>query len=260
MPHQGYRVLNSWCDILPRLNLHSGDKPNPFHVYTSNVDGHFRRYSKLAGHLTEIHGCCEESVCSSSIGYYTAHNPISDGLCGQSHSEVVEERVGDTFRDWNDRATDEDRKQCRQVIQETPRRAPRTAPDAGGLEENASVPMCPVCRKFPLRPLVVMFGDSCPNVIPKVRSSTDAYQRWEDAMEADIARTSRTGRKPLLVILELGCGLRVPSVRIEVEDVLRDVSSCQPSPEPSPGEIIDVSNLFICNLYIHQVQTNVGRY
>ena len=38
-------------------------------VYTSNVDGHFRRFATLSQHLTEIHGCAEEWACGSSMGF-----------------------------------------------------------------------------------------------------------------------------------------------------------------------------------------------
>ena len=34
------------------------------HVYTSNVDGHFRRFAALGARLHEIHGCTEDWMCA----------------------------------------------------------------------------------------------------------------------------------------------------------------------------------------------------
>eukprot|EP00959_Pyramimonas_sp_CCMP1952_P449946 9420962-Pyramimonas_sp.AAC.2 len=62
-----------------------------------------------------------------------------------------------------------------------------------------------------------MFDDSDLQVVPDLKRRMDLYQEWEAEVEA--ALTSHSGS---LVILELGCGLRCPSVRRECEDVLED--------------------------------------
>ena len=46
----------------------------------------------------------------------------------------------------------------------------------------------------------------------------ERYQRWEDAMESAVSSDATTS----LVVLEIGCGTRVPSVRAECEAVVRD--------------------------------------
>ena len=78
-------------------------------------------------------------------------------------------------------------------------------------------PRCPECAA-PLRPSVLMFGDDDPALLRRLTASADAYQAWEEGMEVALASDSRAR----LVILELGCGTRVPSVREEAQCVLRD--------------------------------------
>ena len=63
-----------------------------------------------------------------------------------------------------------------------------------------------------------MFGDEDPSLLVRLAAASSRYQAWEDAMEASIAKDQSLR----LVVLELGCGLRVPSVRLETESVLRD--------------------------------------
>lgn len=86
--HEGYEVLDSWLggDVreggrrcgpaAETSDGHVADGGAPtngggtrfckiphvrtHHVYTSNVDGHFRRFPRLAKRLAEIHGCCED--------------------------------------------------------------------------------------------------------------------------------------------------------------------------------------------------------
>lgn len=254
--HNGYHILNNWCAVLPKLSRPPSHLPNSTHVYTSNVDGHFRRFEKLRSGLTEIHGCAEESVCSSSIGHFITRNLITadGGDSGTQDKDVYEvsisARAGNTFAEWNGRVAEAVRLRCRQRVVTTPSSA---SPER--------VPMCLSCLAFPLRPHVVMFRDGCPNVIPAVWEAIDAYQRWESAVERDLRESRRAadpqeddsadggvdgvgdrgrekgkdgsaskncksskGENKKLVILELGCGLRVPSVRREVEDVLVDVN------------------------------------
>lgn len=241
--HNGYHILNKWCAILPQLARSCQDAPRSTHVYTSNVDGHFRRFNMLQAVLTEIHGCAEESVCSSSIGYFATRNIPDDVKNPPENSTFkvdIHERIGDAIAKWNRLASEEERLKCRNEIFYTPSRPylssegiyTATAPfrksesETSVSEQHRGVPMCSVCGKYPLRPHVVMFGDSCPNVMPRIWECTDAYQRWENAMEEDLLGHVETGRMHTkkLVILELGCGLRVPSVRREVEEVLMDVN------------------------------------
>ena len=212
-PHRGYEILNRWCEILPKLKRDTKDPDiNHWYVYSSNVDGHFRRFQNLRNHLCEVHGCVEESVCSSSLCYFVTRdhheagaNPAVDN---SGYTASIQERImDDTLRSWNARGSDTQRAACRAVECPTPSEAP--------------VPFCSACNVYPLRPLVVMFGDVCPNVIPRIWNKIDAYQQWQDAMEEYVTRCDSDAKR--LVVLELGCGLRVPSVRREVEDVVSDI-------------------------------------
>ncbi|CAM9151540.1 unnamed protein product, partial [Ectocarpus fasciculatus] len=215
-PHSGYDILNQWCNLLPRLKRGAKDSAiNAWYVYSSNVDGHFRRFDNLSGHLCEMHGCVEESVCSSSLGYFVSREhreAASDPATDESgYSISIQERsMDDTLRSWTARGSDAQRAVCRSVERPTP---------LDTLDETP-VPVCSSCNIYPLRPLVVMFGDVCPNVIPRIWNKIDAYQQWQDAMETEV--TQRAGEPKRLVVLELGCGMRVPSVRREVEDVVSD--------------------------------------
>ena len=53
-----------------------------------------------------------------------------------------------------------------------------------------------------------MFGDDELGVVPGLQEGMRRYQAWEAAMEEAVLRGGKQ-----LVILELGCGTRVPSVR-----------------------------------------------
>ena len=59
--HEGYNLLERW--VSEKAQGHS-------YVYTSNVDGHFRRYSRLAENLHEIHGSIEEWLCLSNVAFF----------------------------------------------------------------------------------------------------------------------------------------------------------------------------------------------
>ncbi|ETW03386.1 hypothetical protein H310_04864 [Aphanomyces invadans] len=74
---------------------------------------------------------------------------------------------------------------------------------------------CPQCHG-PARPNVLMFGDK--SWIPNDRDEA-RYVAWEAAVEEALVRD----RSKRLVVLEIGCGMRVPSVRMECEMVARDI-------------------------------------
>ena len=50
-------------------------------------------------------------------------------------------------------------------------------------------------------------------------AAASEYQAWEEMMEASVAGQPA---QQSLAVLEIGCGERVPSVRQEMEDVVRD--------------------------------------
>ena len=64
-----------------------------------------------------------------------------------------------------------------------------------------------------------MFGDTDEILLRRQASASSAYQEWEEGMEAAVS-AGEAGCS--LCVIEIGCGQRVPSVRRECEDVVRD--------------------------------------
>ena len=64
-----------------------------------------------------------------------------------------------------------------------------------------------------------MFGDTDELLLRRQATAAAAYQTWEEAMEVAV---SEDASSRALAVIEIGCGERVPSVRRECEDVVRD--------------------------------------
>jgi hypothetical protein len=84
-----------------------------------------------------------------------------------------------------------------------------------------SVPHCSACRR-PARPSVVMFGDSDALVLSLAQRRRERYQEWEAAVEQQVERREGAYR---VVVLEIGCGARVPSISNEAMCVHRDINA-----------------------------------
>jgi NAD-dependent SIR2 family protein deacetylase len=253
-PHAGYTFLETLCASKPRGHTC---------VYTSNVDGLFRRFATLAERLHEIHGCLEEWMCSSSMGFSLSEpalQPRSRGGIFEAHNAAVLRQAaatdtqpgtpwrtacaalrvvptqGGVLAAWDAHCTDESRNACATAAEgeapamntEAPAAQPPTAEPArpSGSDAGASAavawgasvcPCCPLCAS-PLRPCVVMFNDTDPVLLGAKAKAASAYQAWEEQMEAAVAAAPSN----LLIVVEIGCGERVPSVRRECEDVVRD--------------------------------------
>ena len=75
-----------------------------------------------------------------------------------------------------------------------------------------------------------------------LHASCERYQAWEETMESAMEEASHNNTaitsdddSMKLVILEIGCGIRVPSVRMECQDVLHDTAArCQRQSADSP--------------------------
>ena len=76
---------------------------------------------------------------------------------------------------------------------------------------------CTYCNQ-PMRPNVLMFHDTDDNVLRGINSQRERYQVWEAFVEEEVAKNNMN-----LVILELGCGTKVPAVREESEAVFEQV-------------------------------------
>ena len=161
-------------------------------VPEDRLSGHFRREG--FEQVNEIHGCIERLLCVS---------------CGAVNVPPTTARFD---------------------IDEQTRLAPNT-PNPG-LPGGMNHPICVKCEekeeKLTLRPEVVLFTDD--EILPfmaDIHSSAALYQEWEAAMEQDVvalcsllaghrlnAVSLQVENNKRVVILELGCGIRVPSVRL----------------------------------------------
>ena len=209
-PHDGYQILEALCATKAQ---------GASCVYTSNVDGLFRRFATLRSNLVEIHGCIEEWTCSASTGYARSgeHGAMeSRGGIFEAHNAAVE-RAAAGMANGRSAVSAETlpwAPSCAQLMI-TPKRA---GEGDGSIRGNEELLGCPHCGS-PLRPSVVMFGDTDDVLLRRQGRVADAYQEWEERMEAAV---SSDPSRASLVVLEIGCGELVPSVRKECEDVVRD--------------------------------------
>ena len=216
-------------------------------VYSSNVDGHFRRVGFEDSCLLELHGNC-------------AGNP--GWFCPACSTTKDEESAGASLRgsatppDGYEFAVDTETMTVPAVICADG----DGASTSGGFD--AAWPRCADsnCNSL-LRPSVHMFGEDSSALLSWLSSEEERYVEWECAMENDVVssigtsncadgnadKSTRTGNDnsclhasvaatggtevepetkstKRLVMLEIGCGLTVPSVRMEMECVLRDLT------------------------------------
>jgi NAD-dependent SIR2 family protein deacetylase len=223
-PHTGYELLDHWCSggLMPKLKRSDGNC-SPWWIYTSNVDRHFSRFEGFEDRVCEIHGSANEYICSSRIGY-------SDGI----------PRFGIDWEKWNQRAPKINA--CKQPsVQITD-----YAVESSINNSNGTILKCDNC-KLPLRPKVLMFNDTDENVLSSISVQRRLYQTWESMVEESILH-----EKSELVILELGCGLNVPAVRHESEEVLSDCAKIIESQE-------DTSKGSVCLIRINPKNPEVDR-
>ena len=195
-PHFGYELLDQWCSggRLRHLNRSSNDVDSlasPWWVYTSNVDGHFRRFKSFANTLCEIHGSALLFRCAGGIGYANG-----------------EPRLGKEWHRWNKKILSTD--SCKQTTVEMSQNKLRS------IANSDEIFLCCHCGR-PMRPNVLMFHDTDENVLNTIDIQRERYQTWESLVEDYIAVNDQK-----LVILEMGCGMNVPAVREESVDVLLD--------------------------------------
>jgi len=228
--HEGYSLLEKWVSALPARQSY---------VYTSNVDGHFRRWPGLRRQLHEIHGCLEEWMCSSSLGLFCCDGEVvpRGGDFWPAYQDAVAARGKAWLRNVPHAGTLGSH--CASVQATAPESFafkvdPKTMLAQLSDDDSASIteaklqlsddttvswgcwpPCCLQCGSS-LRPAVLLFDDLDAVLTVALEASGAKYQEWESEMETAVADGAR------LVILELGCGLRVPSVRVECEAVLRD--------------------------------------
>ena len=174
-PHMGYEILHKWC------------KQKQFYVYSSNVDGHFRRKEFPCDKLHEMHG---------NINTWMVLD--KDGLA--KDCEMLQ--IPPTFSFPVDSQLEIDPNMLCSWIQ-----------NECGIDAGPS---------YMLRPKVLMFDDGFDaHSAMGLDRSSNAYQSWEEKMELKMASDENLK----LVVLEIGCGVKVPSVRRECQDVIADTAA-----------------------------------
>ena len=147
-PHAGFAILRRWAERMPCGGF----------VYTSNVDGHFRRAGLDPDRMVEVHGTIAAMQCFSDCGA---------GIFPSDPYEV--------------------------------------AIDGSTMRAVPPLPACPRCGGL-ARPNILMFGDG----------------GWDsshsDAQHRRLGRWLETLDGSDVVIVELGAGLAVPTIRILSED------------------------------------------
>lgn len=200
-PHIGYELLDQWCEggrlrHLHRSNCDRDGSSNgcsvPWWVYSSNVDGHFRLFGSFSKSVCEIHGSALEFRCACGIGYANG-----------------EPRLGNLWDQWNQKAllsTDS----CKSTTVEV------KLDLLCDVNRSTTTLLCRHCLQ-PMRPNVLMFHDTDENVLGSIDIQRERYQTWEGRVEDEVVQ-----RGANLVILEMGCGVNVPAVRQESEEVILD--------------------------------------
>lgn len=193
-PHPGYDILNNWCKggKLKHLDRaqHDDSISSAWWVYSSNVDGHFRRFPSFAGHSCEIHGLATEWRCADLIGY-----------------DEGSSRRGELWEEWNSK---------RSSTLKCAKTSFHVDATIKGHSDTNGLTACKHCER-PARPNVLMFHDTDENVLKDIQKERDRYQAWEARVEDQVVNNGKR-----LVILEVGCGTNFPAVREEGEEVLSD--------------------------------------
>ena len=270
-----------WC---PCAAMSPAGGPASSHwVYSSNVDGHFRRAGFVKAALLELHGSVVGpagwfcSACDAACGHATRTGGLGGGAA------VAVPDPGFRFAVDPDTMTLPDVKHvsANAAAQGTANPGIESGGDRGvapppvAAPPTSSIPVSVGAASWPgafgsapgwprcggaggcgglLRPAVHMFGESDAGLLAHLRRDEERYVAWECAMEnavcANIFRPTGSATSsaaaaeeppgpdgsvsqeaaidrscpPRLVILEVGCGLTVPSVRMEMECVLRDLT------------------------------------
>ena len=205
-PHIGYELLDQWCHggLLKHLRKPSHDI-YPWYIYTSNVDHHFGLCKSFENTLCEIHGTALKFRCACGIGFASG-----------------EPRLGKDWDCWNQNVLSTD--SCKQSTIQMSKN------HVQDILSSKNVLMCSYCKQ-PMRPNVLMFHDTDDNLLKEINCQRERYQEWEGIVEDNVATRGK------LVILEMGCGTKVPAVRQESEEVLVDCAKKIQSQEGSEGSV-----------------------
>eukprot|EP00940_MAST-03C_sp_MAST-3C-sp2_P000279 g279.t1 len=250
-PHAGYDIIRRWRDTLfaqrrssefsKRKASRDGEdkriEAGYFFVYTSNVDHHFVRAGFRKSELYEIHGTVEEWQCADP------HN--CDGIIASSSAGSDPDSSSWKFPENAVFDVDTSTMRCRSISTRMSEK------------EDSTPVMCRRCGRRG-RPSVLMFRDEA---WTGRKEQEKSYVEWEAKAERALAEDNSLS----LVVLELGCGERVPHVRREsemvVEDILRtQMTSNADRDEDCPSQLRSCSKPppYVCAMLIRQRKTSAG--
>ena len=296
-PHEGYDIVGRWRDFVIGRHLlrrassacrhpagpsdrpavaaaaaalsaarAGGERPDarqaapaPCCVFTSNVDGFFRRSGWSEASIFEIHGAVERWQCcgpceraAADGGHVWAldashrfvvdqrsmkaprHRPAkgdgdgADGADGAADGSGCGSSDGDGGSDGCGESSDEAERADSADSADSADGSTDGSEDADGSEKDAegSGPTnfvhCSHCGGL-ARPCVLMFddgawvGETASGPLGPGHSQARSYRAWEKAVKAEM----KAGGRKRLVVLEVGSGLRVPTVRQHSERLLR---------------------------------------
>jgi len=227
VPHSGYSILKKWRDkyfknenmkselnskfrkiflntmrigyeddqLLEELGIIEKENkvpkmklPSRFFAFTSNVDKHHIKAGFDDEEIHEIHGSIEEWQCSR-VCVDTTWNAPQD-----FYFEIDKDSMKAPLKKQDPNIDLKNEK---------------------GWQEN--YPRCPYCDDLS-RPAILMFEDG---LWKRNAKSEFIYRRWKESVK-EMIKSSEVKA----VILEIGCGLRVPTVRYESESYLRPGNNC----------------------------------
>mmetsp|Transcript_41933 Transcript_41933/g.111681 ORF Transcript_41933/g.111681 Transcript_41933/m.111681 type:complete len:273 (+) Transcript_41933:488-1306(+) len=154
---------------------------------TSNVDGYFVRCGFPPEQVAEIHGNVRTWQCGGKP-------------TGKRFPLIERERCGDALLPPPDLSAFT---------------SPPSADAADDAAEDAPPPACPRCGDGRMRPHVYLFGDGNRFANDAGTTKTAAYREWTDAV---VQRATALGAR--VAIVEVGSGLRVPTIRKRCEELL----------------------------------------
>ena len=231
-------------------------------VYTSNVDTAFRRVGFLAGEIFEIHGhilewqCCvpcskktffmdphfrfeinrdtmKAPSVKSSADPRGSHILLPKQIQKKSSQSLFEEDFGDDS-DGESPCNGYNWHGNRNPFKSIP--LPARAPP-----HRSNYPACPHCGR-PARPSILMFDDG-----HWVWPSDSPYTKWLKGV-----RRRMKDKQQMLTLIELGCGKRIPTVRQEMERIIKrnHARGCQlirinpdfPENKVTPSATISIRN------------------
>ena len=195
-PHEGHQIIMNW------RNEHYNYPPEDrrFFIYSSNIDGHPQKCGFSESEIFEIHGTmhywqCSEGTDCPGMGVDSAERwKVPEGFLFEIDEETM--LAAPEKQAVNEQLEQEQNEVLREAF-------------------KSNHPRCILCKQHYARPNVLMFYD-CDWVGNYVAKKN--YTKWVNKMEKNC--DSEKGEKKI-VILEIGCGTNVPSVRCRDEGNLR---------------------------------------